>query len=254
MFNPWKKKLIDFKNIVIMGGIGILALGVSLLINEGLVKIFIGTISSYFIVSSILDYFNKSRNEEILIEKVCDCVNGESCAGRLGVINLSSTYSNGTYNILEETKKSIDIMHVYGEHWTRSNRQQLIDILKNKSIKVRVILADYEDEITINTYNRQYNTDDIKDRIGRVVAFWKDIYKQSGSKENLELYLFPGVLTAAIYINENKAVALHFLSSKNRHLDEMTEVVAKKVDKGLYDRYKKEIQYVIDESRIVALD
>lgn len=249
MFNLEKKKLSDFKSISVMFGIGGILLIFSLIIKDGIFKIFIGTISSYLIVSSVLDFFNKCNREEELINKVCDCINGESNATKYGVLSISDKDNNKSTDIINEAKESIDIMHVYGRSWTSNNRANLINSLKNKNIKIRVILADYEDKVIVNLYNRQYNTSDIESRIKGVLELWKEIYVESGEKNNLEIYLYSGSITSAIYLNDTKSVALHFCSYKKRHNDEMTEIECVKNIDGLFNRYKNEIEYVISESR-----
>ncbi len=253
MFNKYKKKNQDLRKIGIMLVIGIVLLIISLIIPDGLIKIFIGTISSYLLVSSILDFFNKSNHDDELINKVCDCIDGESSATEFGVIKIYNKDTKVSKKILTDARKCIDIMHVYAQSWTGSNRTELINALKNKKIIMRVILADFRSEVIVNNYNNQYNTKDISKTIQDVIKTWKEIYIESGSNNNLKLYLYNGNIVNAIYLNEENVIAKHFASSKARHCDEMTVIECKKKSNGLYDRYKKEINYVIDESEEISL-
>lgn len=253
MFNKYKKKTQDLKKIGIMFVIGIVLLIISLNIPDGLIKVFIGTISSYLLVSSILDFFNKSNHDDELINKVCDCIDGESSATKFGVIKIYNKDTNDSKKIITDARKCIDIMHVYAQSWTGNNRSELINVLKNKKIIVRVILADFRNEVIVNNYNNQYNKKDISKTIQNVIETWKEIYIESGSNNNLKLFLYNGNIVNAIYLNEEKVVAKHFTSSKARHGDEMTVLECKKKINGLYDRYKNEIDYVIDESEELSL-
>jgi hypothetical protein len=238
MFNEYKKKSQDMKKIGVMFVIGIALLIISLVITDnGLIKVFIGTISSYLLVSSILDFFNQSNHDDELINKVCDCIHGESSATELGVIKIYNKDTNVSSKIIIEAGKSIDIMHVYAQSWTGSNRSELINALRNKKVIMRVILADYRSEVIINNYNNQYNTNDVSKTIEDVIKTWKKIYVDSGSNNNLKLYLYNGNIVNAIYLNEEKVVAKHFASNKARHEDEMTVIECKNKTNGLYDRY-----------------
>lgn len=187
-----------------------------------------------------------------MINKICDCVDGESSATEFGVTKIYNKDTNVSKKIIIDARKCIDIMHVYAQSWTRSNRAELINALKNKKTIVRVILADYRSEVIVNNYNNQYNSNDISQTIQDVIKTWKEIYVESGSNNNLKLYLYNGNIVNAIYLNEEKVVAIHFASNKVRHEDEMTVIECKMKNNGLYNRYKTEINNVIDESEEIT--
>lgn len=252
MFNSYKRKYINLKKCAVLIVLGLIILILSFVVTNDFLKIILGTIASYLLVNCIIEVLNNMYTEQEIINKVCDCINGESDSAKLGVINLKSTMADSSLieEFLDSTKKELFIMQVYGYGWTSINRKNLIKVLSNKKVRVKVILSNYTDNITMDMYKKQYNGKDVKNKIKDTLKLWKEIYDSSGSNENLEIKLFDGIISNVIYGNEKKIISYSFSSTKDRKLDKMTMLYTKKIDTNdcLYERYLDEFRGVFEES------
>lgn len=246
IINKYKKCV----SILIGGGLLLIC---TFMMTDSLLKIFLQTIASYIIVSCLLDILKKYATDEELIKDISEGINSEIDAMKLGIkkIDINNEKELTPEKIIKSAKKSIDILHVYGYTWTRDNEMILTEALKN-NIQMRVIIPDFNDDIAMKFYSNHMKRD-VKIKIGEVLNKWKDIYINSG-KKNLKIYLFNGAITHAVHLNEHSVVIKSIPACKLYCKGNITTVYSGKVDNGIYESYKEEIEQIIKESKLYNSD
>lgn len=253
MIKLYKKCTRKSKILIWVSLVGFFCILVGVKFSNNFFGVATGTIGTILITNILLQIINKSIEDTELIDKVCKYIKAETCANQLGLVKIGvEDYKVETSAIIDDANKYIDVMHVCGKSWTSNNRAKLIKKLRGNKIKIRVVISDYRQENILNIYKVQFNNNDIKSNFEGVINLWKDIYRESNKSENLEVYLFNGIISSALYINEENAVALHFASHKARGNDEMTAVKCKNITNGLFERYKTEFKLVINEANLIS--
>ena len=249
IYNEFKKRSNNYLKVGMLFFLGLVLLIITLIMSDGIINTVLGTLASYFIVSSVLDFLNKCWGDEELINKVCDCINGESKALKLGITDIRDEYSaNLTDDLFNIKDNNIFILHVYGYAWTEANRKEIIEFLKNEKNTLNIVLADYREEKVSNIYTNQYSQKDAKRKIVESLKLWREIYESAGEKNNLNIRLYKGIINNAIYGNGKCCMCYHFSSSIKRNHESMTYVKAKKIEDGIYMRYKDEFDDVFEQS------
>jgi hypothetical protein len=246
--NKFIRVISTYNRCIFSGVTGGIILFITFKMNDDIYKIFLQTISSYLIVSCILEILNKYFREDNLIKDICDGIDSEIAAMNLGIIKID--ISNETMitpeKIIKYAKKRIDILHVYGFTWTRENQVILTEALKNK-VQVRVIIADFNNEISMKFYGNHMGKD-IKREIREVLKIWKDIYINSQQNNNLQIYLFDGAITHALHLNENYVVIKSIPACKSYSKGNVTTIYSKKIEDGIYEKFEQEINQIVKES------
>ncbi|AVP62353.1 MAG: hypothetical protein E6274_15605 [Clostridium sp.] len=237
----------------------ILVLGCIILIftfnmKDNILKIFLQTISSYFIVSCLLDVLKKYATDEELIKDIYEGVNSEIDAMQLGIkkIDINNEKLLTPEKIIKSAQKRIDILHVYGYRWTRDNETILTEALKNR-VQIRVIISDFNNDITMKFYSNNMERD-IQSKIQEVLNKWKEIYINSGQRNNLEIYLFDGAITHALHLNEQSVVIKSVPACKLYSKGNITTIYSKKLENGIYEKYEQEINQIVKESKLYPIE
>lgn len=243
-----KNKLIGSWKCILMVILGFALLGITFIMPDNTWKIFLQTVSSYFIVSCLLDIIKKLFNDEELIKDIVSGIDSEINAMKLGIkkIDINNEKMLTPEKIIKYAKKRIDILHVYGYGWTRDNQAILAEALKNK-VQVRVIIADFNNEISMKFYSNHMNRN-VEEKIQEVLKIWENIYDEAGQKDKLQIYLFDGAFTHAIHLNEKYAVIKSIPSCKSYAKGNVTTIYSKKLENGIYEKYEQEINQIVKES------
>lgn len=243
-----KNKLIGSWKCISILVLGFVLLGITFTMPDNTWKVFLQTVSSYFIVSCLLDIIKKLFNDEELIKDIASGINSEINAMKLGIkkIDINNEKTLTPEKIIKCAKKQIDILHVYGFSWTRDNQVILNEALKNK-VKIRVIMADFNNEISMKFYSN-HMARDVEGKIKEVLNLWKEIYYDSGQNNNLQIYLFNGAITHAIHLNEKNVVIKSIPSCKSYAKGNITTIHSQKLENGIYEKYEQEINQIIKES------
>lgn len=248
IINKYKKCII----LLIIGGITLS--GTYIMTDNSIQKIFLQTISSYFIVSCILDILKKYATDEELIEGISGGINSEIDAMKLGIkrIDINNEKKISPEKIIKAAKKSIDILHVYGYTWTRDNEEILTKALKNK-VQVRVIIADFNNETTMKFYENHMKRN-VNAKIKETLKIWKKIYKNAATDNNLKIYLFDGAITYALHKNEHSVVIKSIPSCKEYSKGKITTIYSKKTINGIYGNYEEEFNQIVAESKLYTFE
>ncbi|SUY47093.1 Uncharacterised protein [Clostridium putrefaciens] len=206
------------------------------------------------IVSCLLDILDKCIKKENVIVDISSGINSEIDAMKLGInkIDINNETILTSEKIIKAAKKHIDILHVYGYRWTRDNEKELTNALKSK-VKVRVIISDFNNDITMEFYKNHMNSD-IKSKIKEVLNLWRYICVNLGDDSNLEIYLFDGAITHALHLNENSVVIKSIPACKSYNKGNTTTIYSKKLENGIYEKYAQEIEQIVKESTLYTIE
>ncbi|WP_105176701.1 hypothetical protein [Clostridium cagae] len=249
-----KRTVYKYKKCIILLAMGCTVLLITFMMKDNILKIFLQTISSYFIVSCILDILKKYCTDEQLIQDISEGINSEIDAMKFGIKKIDINKENLIISeyIIKLAKKRINIVHVYGYSWTRENESLLTYALRN-NIEIRLIIADFYNDVTMNFYSNHMNRS-VKIKIEEVLEKWKDIYINSGQKNNLHIYLFDGAITHALYLNEHSVVIKSIPSCKSYCKGNVTTIYSKNIPNGIYQKYDEEINQIIKESKEYTIE
>lgn len=202
----------------------------------------------------ILDILDKCIKKENVIADISSGINSEIDAMKLGInkIDINNETILTSEKIIKAAKKHIDILHVYGYRWTRDNEKELTNALKSK-VKVRVIISDFNNDITMEFYKNHMNSD-IKSKIKEVLNLWRYICVNLGDDSNLEIYLFDGAITHALHLNENSVVIKSIPACKSYNKGNTTTIYSKKLENGIYEKYAQEIEQIVKESTLYTIE
>lgn len=254
--NEFKLKRIinKYKKCGIVLLVGSFMLLLTFIMKDSILKTFLETISSYIIVSCLLDILKKHFTDEELIKDISEGINSEIDAMKLGIkkIDINNEKVLTPEKIIKSAKKRIDILHVYGYRWTRDNEIILTQALKNK-VKIRVIISDFNNEIAMRFYSNHMGRD-VRSKLQEVLNKWKDIYDNSGRSDNLEIYLFDGAITHAVYLNEQSVVIKSIPACKLYSEGNITTIYSKKLENGIYEKYEQEINQIVKESKLYSIE
>lgn len=243
-----------YKKCIFILFLGSIMLLLTFNMDDSIGKVFIQTMASYIIVSCLLDILKKYAGDEELISDISEGINSEIDAMKLGIkrIDINNEKVLSVERIIKSAKKRIDILHVYGYTWTRDNETILTDALK-KNIKVRVIISDFSDDISMKFYSNHMGKD-VRTEIAKVLRIWKNIYTNSGQNNNLQIFLFNGAITHALHLNEHSIIIKSIPACKLYSKGNVTTIYSKKLDRGIYEKYEEEIGQIVQESKLYNID
>lgn len=252
--NKYKRIVNKYKKCILILIAGSLILFITYNISDNIWKIFLQTISSYIIVSCLLDILKKYATDDELIRDISEGINSEIDAMKLGIkkVDINNEKVLTPERIIKLAKKRIDILHVYGYSWTRDNAVLLTEALKNR-VKIRVIISDFNNETAMKFYSNHMERN-ISSKIDEVLDKWKEIYINSGQSENLQIYLFDGAITHAVHLNEHSIVIKSIPSCKSFSKGNVITIFSKKLNDGIYGKYEQEIEQIIKESKPYTID
>lgn len=249
-----KRAINKYRKCILILCAGFIILSVTFAMHDNICKIFLQTISSYIIVSCLLDILKKYATDEELIKDISDGINSEIGAMALGIkkIDINNERTLTPEKIIKCAKKHIDILHIYGDSWTRENEIVLTEALKNK-VQVRVIMSDFNNDITMKFYSSHMGKD-VKSKIQEVLEKWKNIYVNSGLNNNLKIYLFSGAITHTIHLNEHSIVIKSIPACKAYAQGKIITIYSKNSNEGIYEKYEQEITQIVKESNAYTIE
>lgn len=162
----------------------------------------------------------------------------------------------------DNSKRNIDIFHVYGRTWTNNNHNSIKNKIRNSNCKIRVILVNPNSKFLdglASTFN--CTSDELKRRIYEVEQMWKALYvekkkqKKRRSQSSLELYYTDCFPAHSLYRFDDKLIQVQSKPTRGRS-NELTTIVCKKSTEpdNLYNKYLEEIEDIIVESTLINLE
>lgn len=240
-----------YRKLIVLLILGFISLIISLKAEDkSILAIYTGTLSSYLILGAIFDILSKAVREESLLISLSKGINTEVNALKLGVeeIDLDNKKYLSTEKIIKSAKNNIDIFNIYGFTFARDNETEFINAI-NRGVKVRVVLADFENDINMKFYKNHMRNRDVASKVKEVLNLWQEVIGKSNNPELLEVYLYDGSFTHALHINEEYIILNSISSCKDYQSGVHAAICAKKIDGGVYEQFRDEFEEIINESR-----
>ncbi|GAA0118900.1 hypothetical protein UT300017_11640 [Clostridium sp. CTA-17] len=248
--------------ILLMLVISLLLLFFSENLNSAISKNMISNIASAILISGIIGVFDKVFMAQSFIESICQRVDLKNDIDKLKIINIT-TDANNKINYKEyinKSKKSIDIIHIRGEHWTNDNIEYILDNISKKATTVRILLLDPEAHLAqVLALQYESSIGDIKQKTNQVVEFWKKKYNErkkrccsNNFEGKLELYFTKGNINTAFYRLDDFLISVHINSNSSTKSNVIPAIIMKNNydEESLYSVYLNEINELFEGARL----
>lgn len=231
--------------------LGFLLIFVSQFIKAALFKSVINEAASAILIAGIFSVINEKFLKESLIDLVLSKVNLKTHIDSKGIKEIHTDISNINYKqMINDSKHSIDIIHIYGRTWTNTFYDELKDKLKNSKCKIRFILLNPESKYVEALAEYYEITKD--EMIKRITESLKQLKKLQANKQSqLEIYLHNGNPSSCIYKFDNTLVSIQNKMSKEK-CKTLPIIICRKTDSetDYYNTITRDIEDLISESTL----
>jgi hypothetical protein len=262
-----KKENFKDKNIIavlLLALTGAALLYLSEFIPTGAWKNIIGQISLAILISGILGIINEYMLKDSLVELILEKVKIKENVDKTGLEEIVPDITEINYKYyFKKARKNIDIVHIYGRTWTNNNIDEITERVMNSNCHVRVVLVDPESPFTPALEEHfQYENGQLKTLIADVSKVWKEKHaKKERSKTrksnqgSIKLYYHKGQPVNSMYRIDDRVIVVQTNTTQEK-TTRMPAIIFKDTNKSncFFNIYKKEIEQLIEESRIVKFE
>lgn len=171
-----------------------------------------------------------------------------------GVVRITDSWHRDVdWESLFRTVKKLDIFFAYGHTWRSNNDRQLKEVATRKDARIRVVLPDPEDELTVSELTRRFNytSKKLRELIREAEMYFRNLKSVSGNNgAQIDIWFLPAAPQFAFYRFDRIAVFTLYSHSRER-----TPVPAFVVEMGgtLYDYIRKEFDAMIRPGGLAKL-
>jgi hypothetical protein len=166
-----------------------------------------------------------------------------------GLLRIGATYlSELEWKQLFADVTELDIVVAYGQTWRNMHHRELALLAARPGSRIRVFLADPDDDFTIALLADRFDTapDDLRDRITATRADYEALRQQGGAR--IEVYYRPGDRLFSFYRFDDIAVVGLYSHSRARGAAVPVFVCSRPGE--LYDFIHDELAVILDQSRL----
>ncbi len=171
-----------------------------------------------------------------------------SLSGLLSIIESFPDYDQ--WNEHFENSSELDLFFSYGSAWRSHQRFQLNKFISKKGNKIRVIMPDPDDQLTIEELARRFDYDPhkLKSRIEETKEDFKNLaLKASENGASVEIWYIPAAPVFSFYRFNNILIFALFTHQKDKIVKVPSFVCEKRG--RLYNYFKREFEVMINEDR-----
>jgi hypothetical protein len=173
--------------------------------------VFVGTVA----VATLWELWGKRA----LLDEVLAKVQLAEQIRAAGLVGVTSDFYTLDWGALLSTTRQLDIFFVRGRTWRRVCQTSLVELAAREHSKIRVVLPDPEDDISICSMADLFETtpDELKRQIKEAREFFESLAPRHGSLGGrVNLWLRRGTPNFTFYILDNVAIiALYAHTSKS---------------------------------------
>jgi uncharacterized membrane protein YeaQ/YmgE (transglycosylase-associated protein family) len=161
-------------------------------------------------------------------------------------------------SLLNDASQQIDIVVYYFDSWVNSNYDDIVQYFGKPGTKMRVFVADPEDEAVLSNVQRlfpEYRQEEIKGKIERTgERLAAALADAGGNSGRLEFYHVPHVLNYSIQTIDGKILVLSvFEMFRKRKIDSPAVVVDLQCSTQVVAFWQKELEGLLASSKQIAL-
>ena len=161
-------------------------------------------------------------------------------------------------SLLNEASRQIDIVVYYFDSWVNSNYDDIVQYFGKPGTKMRVFVADPEDEAVLSNVQRlfpEYRPDEIKGKIERTgERLAAALAHAGGNSGRLEFYHVPHVLNYSIQTVDGKILVLSvFEMFRKRKIDSPAVIVDLQYSTQVGAFWQKELDGLVASSKRIGL-
>jgi len=240
---------------------GLVLVLISTTLGDGYLKSVINNISSALMISGVLGLIDQYILKNEMINYIISKVSLKKSVDLTGLTDLQYGSDQVPYKeFLETAKKKIDVVHLYGQTWTKTHTGRLITALRDTNVEIRVVLMDPLNIDLINIVSpmlKRVDSAELINRIETVSGIWKDIYTRSGvsNPDRIKIYYHSNIQTVALYRFDDNLVCRQLHISKHPNLCSSPTLICKKgsTGKSIFNVYMSDIEQLIKDSRNVPI-
>ncbi|MBE8523059.1 hypothetical protein ILP97_37150 [Amycolatopsis sp. H6(2020)] len=166
-----------------------------------------------------------------------------------GLLRIGSTYLGELeWKQLFAEVTELDIVVAYGQTWRNMHARELAQVAARPNSRIRVFLADPEDELTVSVLADRFDTtaDELRSRI----AATREAYEALGRSDQtrVEVYYRPGDRVFSFYRFDDIAVVGLYSHSRTRGAAVPVFVCARPGE--LYEFIQDELAVILEQSRL----
>lgn len=230
--------------------------------DNGIWKNVFDTLATTLMISGTLGLIDQYILKNDMINFITSKVGLKKSIDTTGVTDILSGSSEIPYaSIFDKTEKKIDIVHAYGQTWTRNYTDRLVLALRDTNAEIRVILMDPEYTELIKAYYPQINQPSptaLRDKLYEVARRWKEIYERAGINDpkRLKIYFHQNIQTVAMYRFDDTIICNQLHITKKPQIYNFPSIICTKTDieNDLFHVYLTEIDQLIKESRNIPIE
>lgn len=259
-----KTKIYNLKYYFAIAGLiifGFILLTISDMLSEGFLKSAVSNVASGVLFSGIFSFINEKITKDSLIELILDKMNLKQDIERTGIEEVHTDIAKIDYSYyIKNSKKNIDIVHIYGRTWTNTCMDEIKERLANSNCKIRVVLVspdskyisglassfDMSEEDLIKTLN------DVKKMWFEIHKYWKQsLNTKRPSQSDLKVYYHRGQPSSSIYRVDDRLINVQnkFSGNKTRKLAALICKDSKNPD-DLYKTFLTDIENLISTATL----
>ena len=251
--------------IAILAGI---LLGIGLLYLSGLPGIWTGRealqsvvrdLGALFVGTVAVAMLWELWGKRALLDEVLAKVRLAEQVRAAGLVSISSSFhGNGwDWQTLLSTTNQLDIFFAYGRTWRRMCQSHLVELAARGHSKIRVVLPDPEDDVSIRSMADRFETtpDELKTQICEAKEFFQSLLPEDTSlRENVTVWFRRGTTLFSFYILDKVAVITlyaHTFESFGPTVKSPTLIISKGgwMFDWLQDEFNRMVQEAGDQTR-----
>lgn len=225
-------------------------------IDNIIYKNILNNFASVLVVSGIYNVIYEYVLKRSQLETIISKVNLKNSIDKSGLTDLKMKFNTVDFNkYISEVKHEIDIIHAYGDTWTRNNIGAIKEMCLKKELTIRVFILS-PDSSFCTSLATHYKRDpkDMIDNILRAIERWKGLIKSiSSTKSKITIYTFNGNPVHSLYRFDESLICV---SQKitNEFTTYLPTIICKKNEDdefNLYNIYFNEIENLKKSADVV---
>lgn len=205
-------------------------------------------LGSLLLVSTALGGLWELVGKRAFAKEVLESARTSGDVEAAGLLRIGTSYLDDPdwETLFRETDK-LDIFVAYASTWRNANFSRLQELAARPDSRIRVILADPEDDFTIQTLSHRFNYshESMRERIVETASAFVNMRVVNGGK--IEIYYYPGDRLFSCYRFDSKAVITLYNHEGNRSATVPNIVVNRRG--SIYSFLNGEIDGALRQSR-----
>ncbi len=234
--------------------IGILLFFISEHIKSASLKNITISIASIMLVSGIYNIINEYIIKKSLIDYIIVRVGLKKSVDYTGLQDVILKMNEVDFsNYIISVKKEIDIVHSYGETWTRNYYNIIEEEAEKRELNIRIFLLN-PDSLFCESLSNHYDKtcEDMKNRIQKAAKQWYKLkMRLEEKKSSVEIYYFDGNPVHSLYrFDTTMVIILNKINNDYSHRIPTLICRKKEEQNGLFTIFNNEIIDLLKTTKV----